>query len=355
VEAKLNKLINRNLLSHFRFRRLINAVLYQRIFGKWILLPIVREGLKTFEKTGRNSRLSYIAMRKLFGNNDPQLFEEILKEVKMTSESNRVNQSYKGLAAEEIDHIVGQLREEGFCQLSESLDEALCLELEMIARTAICELIDSKNETIFGVYDEKNPVAVRYEIPEDLIIQSGAAQRIICDQSLHEIAKQYLECEPVQDLVTMWWSTSINTEASSVAAQQFHFDSDRIKFLKLFVYLTDVDESNGPHIYIPTSHKRLPATLRRDGRHSDMVVKDYYQREMVVTGKRGLVFLADTRGLHKGLPLESGQRLIFQTEYANSLFGYPYKSVKLTNVETAVLTISEINPKFLQRFSIKSL
>ncbi len=125
--------------------------------------------------------------------------------------------------------------------------------------------------------------------------------------------------------------------------------------MKLFVYLTAVNESNGPHTCIPTSHKSLPTILRRNGRHSDMVVKDYYRREMVVTGKRGLVFIANTRGLHKGLPLESSQRLIFQTEYANSLFGYPYKSVKLTNVGPVVLTISGSNPKFLKRFSFNSL
>jgi hypothetical protein len=35
------------------------------------------------------------------------------------------------------------------------------------------------------------------------------------------------------------------------------------------------------------------------------------------------VFLADTRGLHRGLNLQRGHRLVFQMEYACSLFGAP--------------------------------
>ena len=307
--------------------------------------------MKTFEKTRKNSRLSYIALRKLFGNKNPTLFEQISREAKVLGENTFVDQNHEGLAANEINDVVKKLRDEGYCELSQTLDELMCLELEQIARTAVCELVDTKSDMKQGVYDEENPIAVRYEIPEEIIIQSSAAQRIICDPSIYEIARQYLQCEPVQDLVTMWWSTSINTVASSAAAQQFHFDLDRINFLKLFIYLTDVDEENGPHVYVPKSHRNLPATLRRDGRHSDVAVKNHYHEEVVLTGKKGMVFLADTRGLHKGLPLVSGHRLIFQTEYANSLFGYPYKVGKLIKAEPLVQEIAETNPSFLQRFA----
>ena len=47
---------------------------------------------------------------------------------------------------------------------------------------------------------------------------------------------------------------------------------------------------------------------------------------MEIAGPRGTVFLADTAGLHKGLPLRRDHRLVFQTEYAVSLFGAPYTS-----------------------------
>jgi ectoine hydroxylase-related dioxygenase (phytanoyl-CoA dioxygenase family) len=342
-----------NLPGNAQIQRMTNALIYQPLFGRLVLLPILRVGLKNFKKNGRNGKPSYIAMRKLFGNKDARLFEKIAAEAKTTAENLTSTQRFAGLAAEEIDHVVRQLREEGYCILSKSLDEQMCLELEQIARTAVCELIDTKSNLTHSIYDESNPVAVRYEIPEDQIIQSSAAQRIICDSSLHEVAKQYLECEPVQDLVAMWWSTSINTEASSAAAQQFHFDLDRIKFLKLFVYLSDVNENNGPHVYVPTSHRNLPMLLRRDGRHSDQEVKEQYRREVSVTGERGLVFLADTRGLHKGLPLESGHRLMFQTEYANSLFGYPHKHAVLRNPEQTVRAITESNPGFLERFVLE--
>ena len=342
-------------VNRLRIRGLINSIIYQRFFGNLVLLPIVRTGLKTFEKKGRNSRISYIAMRKLFGNKDASLFDLISGQIKIDVKDNDKDQIFAGLASQEIDLLVSELTEKGYCLLSKHLDETDCLELEWIARTANCELIDSGSLLTNSIYDDKKPVAVKYEIPEDQIVQSYAAQRIICDQSIYEVARQYLECEPVQDLVTMWWSTAINKDASSAAAQQFHFDIDRIRFLKLFIYLTDVDNDNGPHVYIPNSHKNLPACLRRDGRHSDTDVKQHYSNEVTITGRRGLVFLADTRGLHKGLPLKSGHRLIFQTEYASSLFGYPYRFAKLTNVEPVTRAIAQSHPGFLKRFEINYL
>ncbi|MNY56305.1 hypothetical protein D3C86_1923710 [compost metagenome] len=34
--------------------------------------------------------------------------------------------------------------------------------------------------------------------------------------------------------------------------------------------------------------------------------------------------MADTRGFHKGVALRAGHRLIYQMEFATSLFGAPY-------------------------------
>ena len=40
-------------------------------------------------------------------------------------------------------------------------------------------------------------------------------------------------------------------------------------------------------------------------------------------GRRGMILLEDTRGLHKGLPLVRDHRLMLQFEYAQSMFGHP--------------------------------
>ena len=61
--------------------------------------------------------------------------------------------------------------------------------------------------------------------------------------------------------------------ASSEAAQLFHFDMDRIRFLKVFIYLTDVGTENGPHVYVRGSHRSKPPAFFRDRRFSDAEVK----------------------------------------------------------------------------------
>ena len=116
---------------------------------------------------------------------------------------------------------------------------------------------------------------------------------------------------------------------SSEAAQLFHFDMDRLKFIKFFIYLTDVDEEHGPHVYVARSHVRKPSLVRRDGRIVDEEILSAYGADAIVeiTGPQGTILAVDTRGFHKGRAPEAGDRLMFQVEYANSLFGVPYNRI----------------------------
>jgi hypothetical protein len=106
---------------------------------------------------------------------------------------------------------------------------------------------------------------------------------------------------------------------------------DRLKFIKFFVYLTDVDETHGPHVYVARSHIRKPKAVRRDGRiPDDEIVRTYGPDAIVeITGERGTILAVDTRGFHKGKAPESGDRLLFQVEYANNLFGVPYDRIRV--------------------------
>ena len=70
-----------------------------------------------------------------------------------------------------------------------------------------------------------------------------------------------------------------------------------------------------------------------------------------ITGPRGTVFLADTRGLHRGLRVESGHRLVFQMEYASSLFGAPTtRSVVTPSVPELADALAQ-HPRVYRRLS----
>jgi hypothetical protein len=137
----------------------------------------------------------------------------------------------------------------------------------------------------------------------------------------------------------MWWHTDFLKTPDSDAAQLYHFDLDRPKWLKVFVYVTDVSESQGPHCFIEGSHKSgsLPRSFLRSAysRLTDEAVFAHFgkSRERKFVATRGTVIIEDTRGLHKGEHVKNGDRLIFQMQYSNSLFGmnYPKIAANLVN------------------------
>ncbi len=107
----------------------------------------------------------------------------------------------------------------------------------------------------------------------------------------------------------------------------YHFDMDRPRWLKFFFYLTDVGPENGPHCFIRGSHRTggIAHELLERGyaRLDDADVARHYPSadHISFTGKKGTIIAEDTRGLHKGQHVLHGDRLVFQLELANTLFG----------------------------------
>lgn len=179
------------------------------------------------------------------------------------------------------------------------------------------------------LFDEANIVSPRYQFSGNEILQCPELQELVFDPSLLSFAQEYLECKPILDLIAFWWSAPFQGKGKSVAAQMYHFDLDRIKFLKFFFYITDVDTETGPHCYVKGSHGKLPNEIDRDGRFEDDEIEKVYGKEnlMELCGKRGSIMAVDTRGFHKGKDLLKGKRLLFQIQFTNSLFGQSYEKV----------------------------
>jgi hypothetical protein len=150
---------------------------------------------------------------------------------------------------------------------------------------------------------------------------------LILNPTFLALASAYLNTVPVHVSTSLWFSfpdPSGTGHSISKNAQAFHQDSEFLDFLKIFIYLTDVDASKGPHVYVKGSHRaplyKYGVNLSR--RVSDDFIMNTYGADKleVVTGKAGTAFAADTFGAHKGLPPTKGVRLVMQLEYANSLY-----------------------------------
>lgn len=152
--------------------------------------------------------------------------------------------------------------------------------------------------------------------------------------------QEYLGTFPIIEKVTAWWS--LKGRQVPEEAQLFHGDYHGCRFAKLFVYLTDVDEQSGPHVYVPGTHRpdimqlyfehlkqRLPLEAKaiaqqfnkeaqgNCGRLSDEIVEKVFGKEHfeVFMAEAGNAFLENTSGLHKGQMPKDADRLIFQVIY----------------------------------------
>lgn len=128
------------------------------------------------------------------------------------------------------------------------------------------------------------------------------------------VVQAYFGCKPTISTVAAWWSFPGAKKART--NQLFHRDFDDIKFLKLIIYLTDVDLNCGPHVYV-TKTANMKA-LRRPTRCDDVSIGKLLpnNKRLSICGLAGQAFLADTFGWHKSELPTNGPRLVLQITYS---------------------------------------
>ena len=110
-------------------------------------------------------------------------------------------------------------------------------------------------------------------------------------------------------------------DVEDIPGGEFHVDDNKTN-IKYFIYLSDVNANNGPFSCVPLTHRwRLKNSFFR-GLHWAALEQrkslyglgidesEYRLSEVCITGKRGTQFLVDTTGLHRALPLISGERKV---------------------------------------------
>ena len=195
-----------------------------------------------------------------------------------------------------IQNLTGLLRHQGIIKLERqaSLAEKLAMRCES---TAI-------NDT------SKRTVVVPTNKYIDLMIPLLLDEKLICLVSHYLNAPARLQS----------WGISWNNHAEKSKAengQLYHRDRDDFRSLRLYLYLSDVNEDNGPHFYLRSSHTwdlltkktngQKPHDLIDDTEHIFMDDKMIFQLspfekedEVCILGKQGFCWLEDGGGLHKG-------------------------------------------------------
>lgn len=237
------------------------------------------------------------------------------------------------------EKVVTNLRNKGYHVFDDRLSEGMCDRLLEFALSHPCKMRPMDGEDSEKarrvVYPRGRPETVRYDFTPQDLLGNKDVQNLLADVSFSAVAQDYLGARPVIDVLGLWWHTDYSDKPDMDAAQYYHFDMDRPKWLKFFIYLTDVTTDSGPHTFVTGSHKTngIPPTMLSKGyvRLTDEEVENHYGRQNIVefVAPRGTIIAEDTRGLHKGKHVKNGDRLILQIQFSNSLFGGHYSKANI--------------------------
>ena len=310
-------------------------------------------GYQNFVETGKTSDESYQLLIELFCLSNGAFDEEYHSKHFKIELPERLpkNSSFLGeFNTQRLQSINETLEQDGYVHFDEKLSTDVCRRLSAF----------SLNIPATTPYTGAKKVAVNLEFPESEIyrlsgqhlLNNEDVQNLIMDPVLIEVARNYLGCEPIFDYPSMWWSTAHNQEATSEAAQFYHFDMDRIKWLKIFFYLTPVTEKNGPHSYIKGTHRpnMKPKEILKKGyvRIMDDELHPHYDEKdvKIVTGEEGSLFAGDTKCWHKGMHLKEGNRLVLELNYTASMFGANREKFTVSNPRKKVSEFFLNNEKY---------
>ena len=148
------------------------------------------------------------------------------------------------------------------------------------------------------------------------------------------LASIYLGIYPFLGRFYAWYD--FPTSEQPVSSQCWHKDGDDRKFIKIFIYLNDVNSENGPFCYIQNTHKinnkMFSSEQKKKTKYSsfnileDKDVSNIYPKKDVKEcfGEFGTTIFADTSGFHKGKTLKKNSRVMLVYEYFSEVSNYTY-------------------------------
>ena len=145
---------------------------------------------------------------------------------------------------------------------------------------------------------------------------------VITDSNMIEIVGDYLGTEPYLNHSDIWWDRHTGNEAKD--SQTFHYDGEDPIMVKIFFYLTDVSEKDGPFTFIGKTNKFINkiGLIYHHGIHgisdSDLSSKKLSNVKKFV-GESGDIIFADTNGFHKGGVISSNSpgRILFTLTFVS--------------------------------------
>lgn len=128
-------------------------------------------------------------------------------------------------------------------------------------------------------------------------------------------------------------TTPVREGTAAVQSQRWHRDPEDKKLCKVFLYLSDVDETAGPFIYIKGSQHGgqwrtlFPQVPPRGSYPPEQRIEKIVPRKdwHVGTGTTGTIIFCDTSGLHRGGYATKKDRVMFTAGYCSQATSWPIR------------------------------
>jgi hypothetical protein len=153
---------------------------------------------------------------------------------------------------------------------------------------------------------------------------TSAFVRFPLQQPILAIVNEYFGMYTCLRFYNVWHTLRTHGEARE--SQLWHYDRDDHLIIKIFLYLSDVDDGAGPFTYAPRTHvkgtiKAHPPGFLENGvnrvRHEDMAQVVPMADWVKAVGRSGTLVFADTRGYHFGGLARERDRIMYNCMFTS--------------------------------------
>jgi hypothetical protein len=267
----------------------------------------------------------------------PVLSYRLKRQPQLAAESKRALSALNenGIAITSVEKFLGT--NSSFHELRATIESyERELATEIAARRAASSNVDVQKSFNFS-----HIIGRRKLQPDDIFL------RFALQPAIMELANAYFGMYTLLRYCNVWHTFA--TKAGARDSQLWHHDRDDRYILKMFVYLSDVDEGSGPFTYAPGTHLkgkvqcRPKSVVERDGgperaTHDEMAKVFPSERWVKATGPIGSIVFADTRGYHCGGLARDHDRLMFIVMFSSLATAPRNDSIRPTSSTTYPLS-----------------
>jgi hypothetical protein len=228
-------------------------------------------------------------------------------------------------STEEMSRIVKDLNRSGIALTTvdrllanPGMFSTLVSEVEALERENAEELETTRRHANAPLTKEKKPFLVQLLTSRPELDPTSIFARFALESGALEVANRYFGMFTRLREYNVWHNFPVSGAPQS--SQLWHRDREDRMILKMFVYLSDVDDTAGPFAYAPGTHAKGP--VRREPAYSiEGGVKRTTDKQMSgvvaadrwikATASRGTIIFADTAGFHKGGYCSGKERVMY--------------------------------------------